>query len=76
MYLHFINWKNSLIKSEVIFDKRVKSFIISYNKIHFKQHYLVKKIFNRIKNLFFGYWIKEKIRNFKINNYVIRKIGL
>jgi hypothetical protein len=74
MYLHFINWKNSLKKSEVIFDEEPKFFIISYYKLHFNQHHLVQIAFNRLKNLVFGYWVKEKIRNFKKNNFIIRKL--
>ena len=76
MYLHFINWKNSLKKSEVIFDEEPRSFIISYNKLHFKQHHSVQIVFNRIKNLIFGYWVRERIRSLKENNRIIRKIGL
>ena len=46
MYLHFINWKNKIIKNEVIYANSLDSFIISYNGIHIKENNRIKIIFN------------------------------
>ena len=58
MYLHFINWKNKIIKNEVIYANSLDSFIILYNGIH-KRKLSCIIIFNLIKNIFFGYWTSE-----------------
>ena len=63
MYLHFINWKNKIIKNEVIYANSLDSFIISYNGIHIKQNNRISIICNRIKNIFFGYWTTGGQRN-------------
>tara|TARA_B110000444_G_C18849376_1_gene604316 strand:- start:3644 stop:4408 length:765 start_codon:yes stop_codon:yes gene_type:complete len=76
MYLHFINWKKYLKFNEVQFNKNVDSFLISYNKIHFKKHSKIQIFFNKIKNFFFGFWIriflKNKLKTFKrrLNHYI------
>lgn len=66
MYLHFINWKRTLVKSEVChYCEETKEFYISYSKFHFKKHNTFKIIKNDFKNIFFGYYVrmyKKKIK--------------
>ena len=75
MYLHFINWKRSIKTCEVKYN----NFYISYNKIHYNLHSSFLILLNNIKNIFNGYWVRDKrrIRNFKFNrlkNRVKKKI--
>lgn len=65
MYLHFINWKNSIKKNGIQYNSELNSFFISYNKIHLFRHTSFYVFANHIKNLFFGYWRREKVRTFK-----------
>lgn len=61
MYLHFINWKVTFKSSDKIsLNKNV--FYISYFKIHNQKISLILERLNSVKNIFNGYWIKEKRR--------------
>ena len=62
MYLHFINWKKTILENQITYDDKINSFFISYNKIHFEEHIFIEIFINKIKNIFFGYWVKEKRR--------------
>ncbi len=73
MYLHFINWKRTMNYNEIIYDENPSHFYISYNGIHYKQHAKLKKALNRFKNIFNGYWIKEKRRYKKLKFISLKK---
>lgn len=73
MYLHFINWKNSLKKNEVQYNIKLNSFFISFNKIHFYGHSNFSLFINNLKNLFFGYWIREKTRTIRYKIFSFNK---
>lgn len=62
MYLHFINWKNSIKTNEIKYNGDLNSFFISYNKINAFRHPIYIQYINYIKNLIFGYWTMEKVR--------------
>ncbi|MNQ28269.1 hypothetical protein D3C85_415430 [compost metagenome] len=64
MYLHFINWKKTMKKCEVKFTDLADYFYISYSSIHFKLHSDFEKGFITFKNLFIGYFVREKKRIF------------
>lgn len=66
MYLHFINWKQTLRYSEIHYKDRPLSFYISYSSMHYQLHSSVAKTINHLKNLVGGYWVKEKRRKRKI----------
>lgn len=77
MYLHFINWKRTLKGSEDI-DSDGNAFYISYHQIHKTPIVELKVLVNKINNIFFGFWVKEKRRLKKkkikkLNKRVIRK---
>jgi hypothetical protein len=65
MYLHFINWKRTMKYCEVNYADNSEQFYISYNGIHFNTHSGFSKELNRIKNLFDGYYVREKRRLIK-----------
>jgi hypothetical protein len=67
MYLHFINWKGTMKYSEVIYTDNPASFYISYNGIHYVKNLKTKHLFNSFKNVFNGFWIKER-RRVRIKN--------
>lgn len=60
MYLHFINWKNTVIDCEVDYPSQTDSFYISYYSIHFNKHTKIQLIANSIKNFFNGYHAKNR----------------
>lgn len=62
MYLHFINWKRSLKTCEVTYGENPMQFYISYTGIHYKPHSKITHLFNSIKNIFNGFWVKERRR--------------
>jgi hypothetical protein len=62
MYLHFINWKRTVKFSKIKFDDNPKQFYISYMGMHYHTHSDVAKKLNRFRNLFDGYYIREKRR--------------
>ena len=63
MYLHFINWKKYIKVNELNFDKKTDFFFISYNKIHFKAHYKIQILINKIKNLLIVFWVRIFFKN-------------
>ncbi len=65
MYLHFINWKTTMLYSEVNHSVGSSNFYISYIGIHNNQHNELQKIVNDFKNIFNGYYKKEWRRIFK-----------
>ena len=67
MYLHFINWKNTINKNEIYYNINTKSFFVSFNRIHRKKNKKFIIIINKFKNIFFGYWVKESRRIFYYN---------
>lgn len=71
MYLHFINWKRTMKSSLVNYNDQPDSFYISYNKIHYKKHNALQKLWNGFTNLFDGYYMRLK-KN-KIKKIVKRK---
>jgi len=62
MYLHFINWKKTMKICEVDFKKELNWFYISYNSIHIKPHTNSEIKWNDFKNIFDGYYMREKRR--------------
>ncbi|MBZ9779441.1 hypothetical protein LB452_10960 [Psychroflexus sp. CAK8W] len=62
MYLHFINWKRTMKFSEVNYTDKLKSFYVSYSGMHYKPFSKLRLKLNAFKNVFFGYWQKEKGR--------------
>jgi hypothetical protein len=76
MYLHFINWKNSIKKNEIKYNGDL-IFFISYNKIHAYGNSIYRHFINYIKNLFFGYWTVEKVRisKYKILSFYNRLLN-
>ena len=62
MYLHFINWKETILENQITYNDKTNHFFISYNKIHFEEHTIIEIFINKVKNIFFGYWIREKRR--------------
>ncbi|WP_417620165.1 DUF6625 family protein [Oceanihabitans sediminis] len=74
MYLHFINWKRTMKYSEVNYTNRPEEFYISYNGMHYKPHSSINKVVNSIKNLLFGYRVKEyrRIKKKKMNSLIKR----
>jgi len=73
MYLHFINWKRTMNASEVFYINSQNKFYISYNKIHFNLHTKIDVFLNNIKNVFNGYWVREKRRLRKLKFNSIKK---
>lgn len=69
MYLHFINWKKTMKRSEVKLSHLTDCFYISYSSIHFQLHSNFENRMNRFKNLFDGFyvrlWKKDKIRKWQ-----------
>ena len=65
MYLHFINWKRTFKYSDKI-DWNQKEFFISYFRIHKRKISLFIVYVNDFKNIFYGYWIKERRRSRKL----------
>ena len=59
MYLHFINWKVTMVKNEVRYEQPVDHFFISYNGIHCKKHSRLQILINQLKNIVFGYWVND-----------------
>ena len=59
MYLHFINWKKTMKKSEVKYTHLTDYFYISYSSIHFQLHSNFEKNMAMFTNLFNGYYAKE-----------------
>lgn len=81
MYLHFINWKRTMKYNKVCFDNNANQFYISYNGMHYKKHSSLQHVLNDIKNLYNGYWIKEKRRYQKLKlksilKRITRKLNL
>lgn len=75
MYLHFINWKRTLMKSEIIYDEKPSEFYISSDKIHLKPHSKLSENFRLFLNLFNGYQIRESRRlNYKRRKKSLKKI--
>ncbi|WP_338733330.1 DUF6625 family protein [Mangrovimonas cancribranchiae] len=74
MYLHFINWKRTMRYCEVDYSNLPSHFFISYNGIHVKRHSSGHHVLNNIKNVFNGYWVKEKrrIRKLKLKSLIKR----
>lgn len=70
MYLHFINWKRTMTRCDVI-ESDTDSFYISFNKIHLIKQPVWIEYLNSVKNLFNGYWIKE---NRRINKNKIKSL--
>ncbi|UKM63648.1 hypothetical protein GSB9_00191 [Flavobacteriaceae bacterium GSB9] len=62
MYLHFINWKRTLRYCEVKYKDNPKAFYVSYNGMHYHAHTKAQLLLNAIKNVFNGYYVKEKRR--------------
>ena len=62
MYLHFINWKRTIKFSEVQYDKELKDFHVSYKRIHYQPFSNFRLVFNDFKNLFFGFYKRERKR--------------
>ena len=61
MYLHFINWKRTMTHCDLI-KSNTNSFYISFNKIHLVKQSLLIEYLNAVKNIFNGYWVKERLR--------------
>lgn len=61
MYLHFINWKRTLAKSQHI-DNTTARFYISYNSIHIEPHSRYQHLLNAASNLVNGYYAQETRR--------------
>mgnify|MGYP000633849061 CR=1 FL=1 len=75
MYLHFINWKRTLMTSEIIYDEKPSEFYISSDKIHLKPHSRLSENFRLFLNLFDGYQIRESRRlNYKRRKKSLKKI--
>jgi len=74
MYLHFINWKKTMQRSEIEYKDKPLQFYISYDGIHYQTHTKIQLIFNDLKNIVNGYWINEKIRirKLKMKNLIKR----
>jgi len=66
MYLHFINWKRTMKTCEVKYIDNPTQFYISYNGVHYQPHSRLAHFFNSFKNLYNGYWVKEKRRYRKL----------
>lgn len=64
MYLHFINWKKTMKMCEVKFSDSEDRFYISYSGIYYDLHSNFEIYVNVFKNLFGGYYVKEKKRIF------------
>lgn len=62
MYLHFINWKRTLKKSEVSYKDDITQFYISSDQIHLKLHSKISENFRLFLNLFNGYKVREQRR--------------
>jgi hypothetical protein len=78
MYLHFINWKIMMKKCEINLNEN--HFYISYDGIHLKPHSTFAHFINSIKNLFYGFYVKEffRIKRYKyesLKKRVLSKIG-
>lgn len=79
MYLHFLNWKKTMKVCEVNFSDSPKDFYISYSKIHYNKHSKFEVLFNSVKNLFDGYYLKlrrkQRIKKIKsLQKRIIKKI--
>lgn len=66
MYLHFINWKRTMKYCDINYLDYPSQFYISYNGIHYQTHKRIKVFLNNFKNIFDGYWIREKRRYRKL----------
>ncbi|SDH87116.1 MULTISPECIES: DUF6625 family protein [Winogradskyella] len=66
MYLHFINWKRTIKYNDVQFEGIQTNFYISYTGLHYHLHTEWQHFLNIFKNVFNGYWIKEKRRRKKL----------
>lgn len=62
MYLHFINWKRTMESCEMVYPHNDTGFYISYNAIHLNRNGRDRIVYNNIKNLFEGYWVRERRR--------------
>jgi hypothetical protein len=71
MYLHFINWKNTMKKCEVNYIDNINKFYISYSGILYKKHTSFEIIYNNLIIFFNGYFRKEWRRLFikRIKSY-------
>lgn len=65
MYLHFINWKRTMKRSEVTYSDQPDSFYISYSKMHYNKHNALQKLWNSFTNLFDGYYVRLKKNRIK-----------
>src|SRR5690606_31304087 len=65
MYLHFINWKRTMKRSEVAYSDQPDSFYISYSKMHYHKHNVLQKLWNSFTNLFDGYYVRLKKNRIK-----------
>lgn len=74
MYLHFINWKRYMKRCEVHYSDNPKEFYISFNGIHFKEHSKLAKELNSLKNIFDGYWVRDRrrLRRLKVKSLLKR----
>lgn len=74
IYLHFINWKRTMKFSQIKYTDFPEEFYISYNGMHFNSNSNIIHLLNGFKNIFNGYWIKEKRRKqkLKIKNFIKR----
>jgi len=65
MYLHFINWKRTMKSSEIKYVDQPQQFYISFTGVHYNTHSGFVKIVNWVKNLFDGYDVRMKRRNYR-----------
>lgn len=65
MYLHFINWKRTMKRSEVTYSDQPDRFYISYSKMHYHKHNVLQKFWNGFTNLFDGYYVRLKKNRIK-----------
>lgn len=74
LYMHFINWKKTMVFSEILYHSNPDQFFISYTGVHYKKHSFLKKKFNILNNAIQGYYVKESIRvkKWKWNNFMKR----
>ncbi len=73
MYLHFINWKRTMKRSEVTYSDQPDRFYISYSKMHYHKHNVLQKFWNGFTNVFDGYYRKEQKRIIKLKLKSLKK---
>ena len=74
MYLHFINWKRTMMFCDVKYSDTPEQFYISYKGIHYKPHSNFAKRWNNFENLIDGYRVREyrRIRKKKLKSLIKR----